>query len=96
MTPTQKELLVKGLLSDWAPLEGSGQYAAARSMSAKGWINQQWSVNRNTITQAGKDALALNSPPVEIFDGLLLKDGRPIARILPGQLHLVEELINAN
>ncbi|APH74124.1 hypothetical protein [Aquibium oceanicum] len=93
MTPKQKELLVEALQSDYVSLKGSGEHAAVKAMHRKGWITSDYSVNRSTITQEGKDALRLHSKPAEIFDNILLIDGRPVARIINGQTQRLEEFL---
>jgi len=85
MTPKQKELLIRAQTSNYVHLDGSGEHAAVRAMCRKGWVKSEWSIDRDSITHEGWDALKHYSRPVEFFSlygwTYLLRHSRPIATI---------------
>ncbi|TPJ51782.1 MULTISPECIES: hypothetical protein [unclassified Mesorhizobium] len=96
MTPKQKELLVRGLLTNRLYPAG-GEYAAIKAMKRRGWTTEEWFIGRETITTDGVAALEANSKPIEIFQAnfryLLLVKGQPVAEMLPGQRQKMEKLL---
>jgi hypothetical protein len=96
MTPKQKELLVRALLTNRLYPQGS-EYASIKAMQRRGWTTEEWSIGRETVTLEGIEALEANSKPIEIFQAnfrhLLLIKGQPVAEVLPGQRQKMEKLL---
>ncbi|RWH50250.1 MAG: hypothetical protein E5V72_02215 [Mesorhizobium sp.] len=96
MTPKQKELLVRALITDRLYPQ-AGEYTTLKAMRRRGWTTQEWSIGRETVTLEGIEALEANSKPIEIFQAnfrhLLLIKGQPVAEVLPGQRQKMEKLL---
>ncbi|TPL42563.1 MULTISPECIES: hypothetical protein [unclassified Mesorhizobium] len=96
MTPKQKEMLIRGLLTDRLYPSG-GEYNTLKSLWMKGWTTDAWHLGRKDITAAGLEALELNSEPIEIiqvgFTELVLVKGQPVARVLDGKRKQMETLL---
>lgn len=96
MSPKQKELLIRGLMTDRIWLTG-GEYATAAALHRKGWSTDAWHMGREYITPAAIEALEHYSPPIEIyhvgFSDIVLVKGQPVARILDGQRNQMEKIL---
>ncbi|RWI47590.1 MAG: hypothetical protein EOR34_10280 [Mesorhizobium sp.] len=96
MTPKQKELLVRALLTDRYFLSG-GEYGTAASLYYRRWSTDPWSMGRTYVTPDGLKALEHACQPIEILrighGDLLLIKGQPVAKVLPGQRKTLENLL---
>ncbi|MBN9551454.1 MAG: hypothetical protein J0H31_21965 [Alphaproteobacteria bacterium] len=98
MSPKQKELLIKAQLS--RVFLRAGEYTTANSCWRKGWLLDPWQVGPGTVTPAGLAALKHDCKPIEIFQDahgdVLLVNGQPIARVLPGKRKQMETILARN